>query len=202
MIKTIIFDNGGVLVSRNQDGAYSLFATLYGVSERELTREYDEIAKALDEGKITGDEFYHRLNVFFGRSLSFDKIRVAHRAVFNRKQDVWDYAKGLKKNFELALLSNFGDYFDDFNQDWKIEELIDEDKMFVSYRLGMAKPGKEIYEYALNKLGREPEETIFIDDMTQNIETARALGMNVVQFKSVEQLKTEVSEIIKRENER
>jgi len=202
MIKTIIFDNAGVLVCRNEDGVYGLFSKLYGVSEDKVQDEYDEIGKKLDTGEITGDEFYLALDVCFGRPLPFEEVRAAHRAIFQRKRDVWEYAERLKRDFELALLSNFGDFFNEFNEDWRLEELIDKDRMFVSYRLGMAKPSQEIYLYALNSLGRKPEETVFVDDKLENIETARSLGMNAVQFKSLEQLKVELEEIIKRENEK
>lgn len=201
MIKTIIFDNAGVLVCRNEDGVYGLFSRLYGVSEDKFRDEYDEIAKKLDTGEMTGDEFYLALDGFFGKTLPFEEVRAAHRAIFQRKRDVWEYVEVLKGDFELALLSNFGDYFNEFNEDWRLEELIDEDKMFVSYRLGMAKPGQEIYRYTLNSLGRKPEETVFIDDKLENIETARSLGMNVVQFKSAEQLKADLEKILK-ENEK
>jgi 5-amino-6-(5-phospho-D-ribitylamino)uracil phosphatase len=198
MIKTIIFDNGGVLVSGNEDGVYQLFSSAYNTNKRDVKIEYDWCAKRLDSGELTSREFYKKLEEIFGVVIPYEVIKDEHRNAFVRKEDVIAYAKSLKEHYGLALLSNFGDYFDEFNQDWKLEELFDRDKMFVSYKLGLTKPGKEIYMYALRKLGRKPEEAVFIDDRLQNIETARSLGMNVVQFKSAEQLKTDLEKILKK----
>jgi len=202
MIKTIIFDNGGVLVSGNEDGVFQLFSSIYNANKRDVKIEYDWCAKRLDSGELTSRDFYKKLEEIFGVIIPYEVIKDEHRNAFVRKEDVFEYVKSLKGNYELALLSNFGDYFDEFNEDWKLDELFDKDKMFVSYKLGLIKPGKEIYEYALQKLDRKPEETVFIDDRLANIETARSLGMNVVQFKSLEQLKDELAEIIKKENEK
>ncbi len=202
MIKTIIFDNGGVLVSGNEDGVYQLFSSVFNKNKRDVKIEYDWCARRLDSGELTSKDFYKKLEDIFGVKIPYDVIKDEHRNSFVRKEDVFAYTKSLKADYELALLSNFGDFFDEFNEDWKLGELFDEDKMFVSCKLGLIKPGKEIYEYALAKLGRKPEETVFVDDRLENIEAARSLGMNVVQFKNIEQLKTELSEILKRENER
>ncbi len=200
MIKTIIFDNGGVLVSGNEDGVYQLFSNAYNTNKRDVKIEYDWCARRLDSGELTSRDFYKKLEEIFGVVIPYEVIKDEHRNAFVRKEDVIAYAKSLKNHFDLALLSNFGDYFDEFNQDWDLGELFDDNKMFVSCKIGLTKPDKGIYEYTLQQLGRKPEETVFIDDRLQNIETARSLGMNVVQFKSAEQLKTDLTKIIEREN--
>lgn len=201
MIKTIIFDNGGVLVTGNEDGVFQLFSSVYNANQRDVKIEYGWCAKRLDSGELTSRDFYKKLEEIFGLVIPYEVIKDEHRNAFVRKEDVFEYVKTLKGRYELALLSNFGDYFDEFNQDWKLEELFGEDKMFVSCKIGLVKPGKEIYEYTLQKLGRKPAETVFVDDRLANLETARSLGMNVVQFKSAEQLKADLEKILK-ENEK
>ena len=47
---------------------------------------------------------------------------------------------------------------------------------------GIMKPDATIFERTLERLGRQPEETIFVDDFAHNIEGARAVGMHGVHF--------------------
>jgi HAD superfamily hydrolase (TIGR01509 family) len=47
---------------------------------------------------------------------------------------------------------------------------------------GILKPAPEIFLRTLERLGRQPEEAIFIDDFAQNVAGARAVGMFAVQY--------------------
>ena len=60
----------------------------------------------------------------------------------------------------------------------------------VSGRLGMVKPDPEIYLHLLNTCGLSAESCLFIDDAAKNVEAARQLGLQAIQFteaKTVEQ---------------
>ena len=46
----------------------------------------------------------------------------------------------------------------------------------------MKKPNKEIYEYAIQRFGIKPKESLFVDDRVANLEPFEALGGNVFQF--------------------
>ena len=56
------------------------------------------------------------------------------------------------------------------------------DKLFLSYQLGMRKPHKKIYRYAIKHLKVRPEQVLFIDDKEANVVVARELGMNTLRF--------------------
>jgi putative hydrolase of the HAD superfamily len=66
------------------------------------------------------------------------------------------------------------------------------DVLVWSYQLGIAKPDAEIYRHTLERLGTQPEETLFIDDKRENVEAARALGIRSIEYSSVEQLRAEL----------
>jgi putative hydrolase of the HAD superfamily len=63
-----------------------------------------------------------------------------------------------------------------------------------SYQLGVAKPDAAIYRYALERLGTHPEETLFVDDKRENVETAAAIGMKGMIFSDVEKLRADLVE--------
>ena len=43
-----------------------------------------------------------------------------------------------------------------------------------------------------SELGTRPEETLFLDDKLVNIEAARALGIQVLQFSTVDRLRADL----------
>ncbi len=52
----------------------------------------------------------------------------------------------------------------------------------VSAHEGVIKPDPRLYRIALDRMGRRPDEVLFIDDSPANIDAARALGFDVHLF--------------------
>ena len=69
------------------------------------------------------------------------------------------------------------------------------DDIVISGEVGQIKPEPEIYEIALQRIGRPANECLFIDDSLANIEQARTMGFAVVHFQSPEQLETELKNL-------
>ena len=69
------------------------------------------------------------------------------------------------------------------------------DDIVISGEVGQIKPEPEIYEIALERIGRPANECLFIDDSLANIEQARKMGFAVVHFQSPEQLETELKNL-------
>jgi len=59
---------------------------------------------------------------------------------------------------------------------------------FSSCYLGVSKPHPEIYRLALDLTQREPQECVFIDDRSLNLECARRLGLHTIQFLNAGQM--------------
>ena len=62
----------------------------------------------------------------------------------------------------------------------------------ISSSLYMKKPEIGIYHYLLTKYGLNPNRSIFIDDLEENIATAKKLCINSITFKSEPQLKQDL----------
>jgi glucose-1-phosphatase len=64
----------------------------------------------------------------------------------------------------------------------------------LSYEVGAAKPDPAIFTHALQKTGIAPANALFIDDQWINVEAARSLGIDAVQFldskRAIEELRT------------
>ncbi|MBI2597893.1 MAG: HAD family phosphatase [Candidatus Diapherotrites archaeon] len=92
-----------------------------------------------------------------------------------------------KKNYKIALLTNQNAEVADFlSKRYGLNRLFSE--QIVSGKVGIKKPDKAIYSYALNRLKVRPKDTFFIDDSEENVLGARKLGIKGIRFQSVEQV--------------
>lgn len=56
------------------------------------------------------------------------------------------------------------------------------DGAFYSYQMGVAKPDPRFFRIILDELGCNPRATLFVDDVDENVEAARSLGIRGVLF--------------------
>ncbi len=95
------------------------------------------------------------------------------------------------QGLQTGILSNMGDSVLESIQrsfDW----IGDFDVLIWSYQHRMAKPESAIYHLLRERLGTAAEETLFLDDKIENIEAARHLGIQALQFSTVDQLRRDL----------
>jgi epoxide hydrolase-like predicted phosphatase len=96
-----------------------------------------------------------------------------------------------ERGLRTAILSNMGDSVLE-NIEREFDWLPRFDVLVWSYQYNLAKPDPAIYHLALQKLGTNPEETLFIDDKQANIDAAHGLGMPAILFSSVDNLRNDL----------
>jgi len=74
----------------------------------------------------------------------------------------------------MALLSNAGADFSGWLRSGSFAPLFE--RVFVSGELGLVKPNADIYEHVIAELGITPAELLFVDNKSENVEGARAVG--------------------------
>ncbi|KKQ92028.1 MAG: hypothetical protein UT17_C0003G0051 [Candidatus Woesebacteria bacterium GW2011_GWB1_39_10] len=57
-------------------------------------------------------------------------------------------------------------------------------RIFSAKEMGMDKKDPETYKFISNELKLEPNEIVFVDDNSKNIEAAKKAGINVFQYKN------------------
>lgn len=62
------------------------------------------------------------------------------------------------------------------------------DAVFASYRTGLMKPDREAFEHALCELKVQADAVCYFDDLPQNVEAARALGMRAFRVESLPEI--------------
>lgn len=184
MIKNIIFDMGNVLIKFDKKS----FLEAVNVSPEDnalLEREvYVSVEWAMmDRGTLTEKEAAERMCARLPERLH-EKV---HQLV-----DEWDrpilpmsgmaeLAGELKaKGYRLFLLSNASyrqhEYWPEIPGSEYFEDTL------ISADVKLVKPQPEIYLMALHKFNAKPEESVFIDDATNNVEGAVYCGMEGIVF--------------------
>ena len=100
-----------------------------------------------------------------------------------------------KKNYSCYILSNWSsETFEGMTDEYNF--LKDFDGMIISGDIKLVKPDKKIFEFAIEKFNLAPDETIFIDDRIENINSAQNLNFKTVHLTDPKRIKIKINELI------
>jgi putative hydrolase of the HAD superfamily len=190
MIRAIIFDFGGVLsIEPGLLRFGDLYAKKLGGNPEEFKRAIcDNWDKAV-VNEISSKEFWENLAGVL--KTDAETMRKDFMHDLGVRQEGLELARELKKGYKLAMLSNqIEDWLEEVIEKHKMREVFD--VIVTSYESRLAKPDIRIFKETVEKLGVKPEECVYIDDMEKNIAPAEELGMKMILFKDLEQLKKEL----------
>ena len=190
MIKAVVFDMGGVILRLNVPRCINRFKTEAGFMDIEdfinIYQQQGFIGE-FEAGKIDEDGFYANCLAHSRPGTSRQTISDCFCSLLDgTNEDAVELIRSIRGKYRLFLLSN--------NNPISLallgEELakkglpIDEtfEKKFCSFQLKMQKPGKGIYLKAIEGIGLDPSEILFIDDSPANLQTARELKIQTLQY--------------------
>jgi len=197
-IRHIFFDVGGVLGSNGWDHEERERAiTKFGLNAEDFEWRHKEVVAEWEEGRITMDE-YLDISVFhtqrdFTRNAFIEFMysqSVPNEATIS-------IARSLSRQPGLTLMTLNNEALE--LNSYRIEKFgISEifEAFLSSCFLGVRKPIRRFYSRGLGIAHAEPSSSVFIDDRHQNILSASTLGINVVQFKSAAQLRSDLERVL------
>jgi len=195
-LRAVVFDYGMVLTGTPDVEAHDAMVRITGLPAERFEQLYWVDRHAYDLGELSGITFWEKFSRDAGLDLGpgeLDEInRLDARMWTSQDPAMVAWQQRLKQRGLLtAILSNMGDTVLE-----KIERefqwIVDFDVLVWSYQLGIAKPDPAIYRHTLQQLGTAPEETLFLDDKLVNIAAARALGINAIQFTTIDRLRDDL----------
>ncbi|MDB5221929.1 MAG: HAD-superfamily hydrolase, subfamily variant 3 [Chitinophagaceae bacterium] len=191
-IKAIIFDFGGVILNIDFNQVNKAFTAL-GIDDFEKMYSQKNAAlffQQLEEGKLDEEEFYNTVRKSTNLQSTNQQLQAAWNSMLlSFRKEALDTLKKIRHKYKLYLLSNTNIiHLRAFNKIYKEEigkgSLGDYfDKIYYSHEIGYRKPGTEAYAYVLKENGLSPSEALFIDDTIQNIDAAKALGLQTIFLK-------------------
>jgi len=196
MIKTIIFDLGGVYFTNGSKNAIEEISKKYNIKKEKVADVLSgELGTEYRLGNLTADDFWDKAKSFW--NLKEDK-KILEEIWLNGYipiEGTVELVKKLKENnYEILFLSdnvqervNYLEKKYQFQQNFK-------DGVF-SHIVKVRKPNIKIYLLVLEKTNSKPEECVFIDDKEKLLEPAKSLGMDGIEFKDADQVTVELEKL-------
>lgn len=178
-IRNVVFDVGQVLI----DFSYQdLLAHLHRRGLRYETRA--ELLERMDlyryeRGEITSEVFLTNVNAMLAEPMDLEELRARWLRVFFPIPAMIDLARQLTVTHRVYLLSNAGQlHWDHLVAHYRINHI--GHGQLASFQVGVRKPDASIYRKAEQQFSLIPAQTLFIDDLAENAEGARACGWHAI----------------------
>ncbi|MFW9899524.1 MAG: HAD family hydrolase [Candidatus Thorarchaeota archaeon] len=193
-IKVIIFDLGGVIIELDYSNFYNKIITL-SPSENPRTRTMLEFFRQSDlyhQGKMSDEDFYQlACNLLQVCKLNQSEFYNAFNSIVSHPiPEAIDLLKKLKEvnEYQLIAMSNVNASHWDYilRKNWDFLDNFDE--LILSHEVKITKPDPKIFKYAIKKAKCKPEEIVFVDDGSNNVRSAKKLGIIGIHFINIEKL--------------
>jgi putative hydrolase of the HAD superfamily len=186
-IHAVLFDYGMVLSGPPDTTAWARMRSITGLSEELLHREYWAHRHAYDRGDLMNVAYWNKAAAGAGITLTstqLDQLIAADVEFWGQlNPPMIDWAQRLQRaGIRIGILSNMPDAMAAGllakHGDW----IAAFDHHTWSYALNLAKPEPAIYLRAAEGLHTPPANILFLDDRSENIEAALAVGMQAIQY--------------------
>lgn len=194
--KVLIFDLGGVLLDIHIERSFGALLAL-GMDAVLLSEKrclVDDMIQRYDRGDVSTADFY----AYMAAALPEGVRSLPSEELYERLHDIWNMMLGTfssdklaclnelrKKGHRIVMLSNTNEGH------WEaIERLFRQatgvavgdffDAVYLSYEMRMRKPEPEIFLSLLKSEGVEAGDCIFFDDLEENCDAARSVGIEAV----------------------
>jgi epoxide hydrolase-like predicted phosphatase len=198
VISAIYFDMGGVLLRSESEVARRKWEHKLGLPEGKLAEiVFENPAAALATvGQASTDEVWAEV----GRQLALAPASLAELRADFFAGDAFDvdllaFIRALRPRYKTGLISNAWPDTRATTQLCLNTTIFD--LLLFSGEERIRKPGPEIYQRALARLAVQPAEAVFVDDVLENVEGARAVGMAGIQFFNAAQVRAEIEALIR-----
>ena len=191
----LLMDWGGVMTS-NMFETFSGFCKREGLSPDVVAKQFrnDPASRELLVGLETGVLPEEQFQVEFAAILGVPPSELIDRMFADGRLDepMIDAVRNARRaGIKTCLLSNsWGTRRYDRAL---LAELFD--GIVISGEVGIRKPTPEIYELAAQRIGLEPRQCVFVDDLRFNLDPAAALGMTTILHRDSEQTIAELERL-------
>nr|MBP7472491.1 HAD family phosphatase [Prevotella sp.] len=186
MIKNIIFDLGGVIITIDQNQALSRFKSIGLKDAEDFLNPYTQsgIFGDLEEGKITEDDFIRELSLLAHKELTYKECEFAWMGYVKGlpTRNIDTLKKLRREGYHLILLSNTNPFI----QNWAESDFDGHggsihdyfDGVYRSYEVKTMKPDFKFFRHVLASEMIVPQESLFVDDGPRNVAAASELGIS------------------------
>jgi len=185
-VKNIIFDLGNTLIYYDYEYFYE------GVSRLEKKLNTNKLKNFIKEKKL-GDklckgtlqpkDFFRILKRKFDLKIGYDDFIYLYSDIFWVNNQMKSFLEKIVnvKRFRVYMISNTDPVHMNFlNRNFPFIKIIK--NKILSYKVGLLKPQKKIFEHTVKKYNLNKNETVLIDDLHANIKVAVKLGLHGIKY--------------------
>jgi len=176
---------------------HQIFSGLSGIPAGDLKGKIHTASffNDYETGLISDNEFRDRIRSFLNCKATNDEIDLGWNALLlsiTRKR--FDLLLSLKSKYKTFLLSNTNNiHLEAINKivfKTSGENSLDPffHKAYFSHLMKMRKPDQEIFKFVLKENDLNPSETLFMDDILENINGAKSVGIQTIHITSTNQI--------------
>ena len=177
--EAFIFDIGNVLV-RFDHGRAAAALSAHGADWSDRAA-LENLAERYERGEADRSAFLGGLRSILRHQADDAVVARAWQEIFEPNFPMWHLVEKLHGQYPLYLLSNTNCLHHEY--------LLREYAIFAkfsdgvySYRAKLAKPERAIFELAVRRFGVDPRTTIYLDDLSANVEAARGAGLRAFRY--------------------
>lgn len=187
-IRAVVFDIGGVLERVGPPVWAEAWRRRLGLTQS----EFDAALARVDPDGLAQTGGFSEAEM---RSSYAGALRLSDTQVDELMADIWDwycgeldeplasYVRGLRERVRTGIVSNSADGARrEESRRYGFPDLIDD--IVYSHEVGLAKPDPAIFALACTRLGVQPSETVFVDDVVANVAGAACSGLHAVRHES------------------
>jgi putative hydrolase of the HAD superfamily len=196
-VNGLLVDFGGVLTTDVFD-SFRAFCEAEGLPADTVKRAFRENPaalvelRALERGDLTVEEFEPRFAPHLGIAETDGLVERLFAGVGPDEPMIEAVRRAHRGGIRTGLISNsWGDTTYDI-ADWR--EVFDE--IVISGEVGLHKPDPAIFELTCERLGVEPSDCVFVDDLRENCEAAETLGITAILHRGADSTLPELERLL------
>jgi epoxide hydrolase-like predicted phosphatase len=194
MYKAVIFDLGKVLIPFDFKRGYEALAACCPHPAPDVRQRIKAtgLVTPFETGLIEPRDFVARLCEALSLTMNYEEFSRAWGSIFYGQLIPDSVLASLAQRYRLVLLSNTNAlHFEMIRENYALLDHFHD--LVLSYEVRSMKPDPRIYEVAIDRAGCRPEECFYTDDIAENVEGGKRLGIDAIIFESPEQLRREMT---------
>lgn len=136
---------------------------------------------------------------FFKKTIMFDVHGVYLAGDFNVEalyamEGTDDLVQRLRQKYKVAALTNMGpEMWAVWGGKWRLTQKFD--YAFYSGQFKIKKPEAKLYQIVLKEMRSDPRNTVFLDDVEENVVAAKKIGIHGIVFKNAKQAEEDLKKM-------
>ena len=197
-VKALVFDLGGVVFEFDFAHALAHWAPMSSLQPEalRLAFSHDEDYRRHERNELSSAQYFDTLRRKLQLEASDEQIESGWNAIFRDEiAQTLDAIEGARRYMPCYAFSNTNK---SHHAAWRaayprVEPAFE--KIFASSDIGLRKPEPAAFEQVCREIGLPPQAQLFFDDLEENVLSARACGLQAVQVRSPEDVRSALREL-------